>query len=375
MKNKVLPGNRRKLLFPLAIATLIVLSIVIVLANNKKKINKTMEPVDRTKIPVSVTVEKVAYKPLNIDVRYPATTQPYEEAMLYAQTSGLITRLNIALGQQVTKGQVLGQLDTKILQSNLEAAGISYRSAISNRQKLLDDYNRAKDLYENKAGLEVNMLTAKNNYDNAVNNEDNARVQVQLIKKQISNTNIIAPISGTISLHKVKAGEFTSPSSPIAAISNISKVKATVFVSQELSYQLKPNQDAIISSPLFGNEIFKGKIIFINAVADANHNYQVDLLISDNPGTKLKGGTDVQVSFNTLSQKEVLQIPKSALNTDARQPYVYVAENNKASRKNITVGIVRDDAVEVLSGLAAGEQVITSGQINLTNGSYISIKQ
>lgn len=375
MENKFLKGNKKKLLLPLALVVLVIATIAIVLAGNKKKINKAAAPVDRTKIPVAVTVAKALVKPLDVDVQYPAVTQPYEEAMLYAQTGGLIVQLNILLGQQVIKGQVLGRLDTQILQNNLKAAEINLRSASINKAKLLEDYNRAKDLYENKAGLEVEVLTAKNNYENAINTEENARVQIQLTKQQIANSNIIAPVNGIISTHTVKQGEYVNPSTPIATISNITAVKARVFVSQELIYKLKQGQEATVSLVAVGSETYTGQVIFISPVADANHNYQVDLLVKNNAGTNLKGGTDVQVAFNTLSKTNALLIPKTALNFDTEQVYVYVAKNGHAVKKEVTTGVIKNDWVEVISGLSPGESVITAGQINLADGSKISINK
>lgn len=363
----------RKWWLPVSALVLITLSIIIVLAGNKKKIDEAQKPIDRTTVKVAVSVASATISPLDVNLQYPALIQPSDEAMLYSQASGIISSLNISLGKQVKKGQVLGKLDTRILEINLRNAEIAQKAASINQAKLLDDYNRARDLYENKAGLEVNMLTAKNNYENAVNNYDNSLVQIKLIKQQIANANIIAPLSGTVSVHKVKQGEFVNPGTPIAVINDISKIKATLFVDQQMSYKLQTGKEAIISSPLFADKTFTGKIIFISPVADVNHNYQIDLLIPQSSEMPLRGGTDVQVIFNTISQKDALQIPKSAILNDAKKPYVFVAENGKARMKSIRTGQIQGDKAEVLEGLHASEQVITSGQINLRDGSIINI--
>ncbi|OJV12613.1 MAG: hypothetical protein BGO21_02385 [Dyadobacter sp. 50-39] len=367
------PNKVKKWWLPVAVVILIVLSIIIVLAGNKNKIDEAEKPVDRTKLPVSVSIATAHIAAMDINTQYPALIQPLDEALLYAQTSGMIAQLDIALGKQVRKGQVVGRLDTRILEINLKNAQISQRAAAINRDKLADDYNRAIDLYQNKAGLEISMLTAKNNYENAANSYDNTEVQIGLIKQQIANANIVAPLSGTVSMHKVKQGEFVNPGTPIAAIADISKLKTTVFVDQQMSYELKIGETATISAPLFGDQQFTGKIIFISPVADANHNYQVDLLVSQTGKILLRGGTDVQVSFNTISQKEALQIPRAAIMTDTREPYVFVAENGKAITKNIKTGLLQQNMAQVLAGLQPGEQVITSGQINLKNGSIVHI--
>lgn len=363
----------KKLILPLVIVMLVMVAVAYTLFGNKKKIDEANKPVDRTQVPVSVTVAKAQMATLKINTAYPALTQPFDQANVSSQTSGMVSFLNINLGEKVAKGQVMGKLDTRILEVNLKSAMISLKSAEVNRAKLLDDYNRAKDLYENKAGLEVNMLSAKSNYDNGVNSLDDANVQISLIKQQIANATIYSPLSGIVSSKNVKQGEFVNPGTAIATITNINSLKTTVFVDQQIAYQLHIGQTATIASPVFYEKQFEGKIIYISPVADANHNYQIDMLVVNNQGINLKAGTDVQVSFNTITEKSALQIAKSALITDSQQPFVYVVENGKAKGKTVKTGLVQNDKVEVLSGLNAGETVITNGQINLREGSAISI--
>ncbi|MCT3914442.1 efflux RND transporter periplasmic adaptor subunit [Elizabethkingia anophelis] len=355
------------------IVAVIIFSILTVLAFNKKKIDKLSEPVDRSNVPVSVTVSKVSLKSMSVKSRYPGITEPYEEALLYSQSSGLISSLDVSLGKYVRKGQVLGVLDTRILQVNLKSASIAYESAKINLKKLSDDYIRAKDLYENNAGLEVNMIGAKSSYDRALNDVASALAQVNLIKEQILNNNIVAPVSGIISSHKVKEGEFVSPSTPIAGISNIEMVKVSVYVDSELAYRLALHETSKISCSLFPGEEFYGSIIYISPVADSNHNYKVDLLIQNKGSIHLKGGTDVEVLFGKFLKKDAVLMPKAALNMDSEEPYVYLAINGIARRKNVVTGLKMNGEVEVLSGLTVGDRVITSGQINLKDFSKIVI--
>lgn len=365
----------KKWIIPAVILAILVLLMIAVLVSNKRKIDKANTRVDRTQIPVSVNIAEVATGTLNRSVSYPAFIQPSEEAMVYAQASGMISSLPIELGKQVKKGEVIGKMDTRILELNLKNATVNLRSATVNKEKMHQDYLRAKDLFDNQAGLEVNMLTAKNSYDNASNTYDNAVIQVDLIRQQIDNANIVAPIGGIISMHKVKQGEFINPGTPIATISNISTVKTTVYLDQQMSYHITKGMLAEVTTPLFGERTFSGKVIYTSPVADANHNYQVDLQIVNAAGGLLKGGTDVQVTFNMLTLKQTMLIPASAVMTDAKVPYVFVADEGKAKARNIKTGMIQNDRVEILDGLKPGERVIINGQINLKEGSNINIIQ
>lgn len=349
----------KKFIIPGAIILVIIGAITFKLIANKQTLDKARQPVDRSNIPVSVNIAPVERKTLAMKERYPATIEPMEEAKLYAETSGLIAHLSIDLGTVVKQGQGVGWLDTRLLKLNLKDAEIA-------RDKAADDYARAKDLYENNAGLKVDMLNAQTQYDKAQN-------QVSMILEQIDHARIKAPISGVVYSHTIKEGEFVNPGSPIAMISNIFSLKATVYVTQESVYTLTLGQQAAITTPVLAGESFMGHIIYISPVADANHNYQVDLKVQQTEQTRLRGGTDVQVTFTATDEKEVLKIPKAALMTDTEEPYVFTVEDKKAVTKPVKTGMIDGDDVVVLAGLHEGEQVVTTGQINLKEGNIVEI--
>ena len=364
---------KKKTLIPIIITAVVILAIVLVLAKNKKSIDESNITVNRNEFPVSVNVAKVIAGTLDINAQYPALLKPVDEANLTSQSSGIIASLNLELGQHVRKGEIIGKLDTRILEINLKTAEVNLKSAEINRQKLNADYKRAKDLYEHNAGLETTMINAKNSLDNAHVTYDNAVNQINLTKQQIANANIISPLSGTISAKNVKFGEFVNPGTPIAVITNVNSIKTTAFVDQNIIYKLKLGQQGIIASSLFIQKELFGKIIFISPKADANHNYQVDLLVQNTQGIALKAGTDVNLKFTTGLLSKAIQIPKISIIQDRQEPFVYVVENNIAKERTIKIGASKNNYVEVIEGLTEGEIVVTNGQINLREGSIVNI--
>lgn len=349
----------KKYIIPGVVILAITVATAFQLTSNKRKLDKAKEPVDRTKIPVAVKVITASREPLYINAQYPATILPLEDARVFVQSSGIVEWLSIDLGSKVRKNQVIGMLDTDVLELNLKDAQIAF-------EKSLDDYQRVKDLYDHKAASKVDMLNAKYSLDKIEN-------QIRLIEQQIQNAQIKSPINGIVYTHSVKVGEYVNPGTPIAFVSNVFAMKATVYINQETVYQLQEGQQAIITTSLFNNRQFPGTITFISPVADANHNYQVDLRLEQNEGLVLRGGTDGFVSFSTSRKVDALQIPKSALMTDKDEPYVFVIEGGKALIKNVETGMVKEDQVEVLNGLKVGDQVVNTGQINLREGSIVNV--
>jgi RND family efflux transporter MFP subunit len=360
-KNKIIIG----------LITFFVITIFVTLSRNKSEIDKKNRAIDRTKIPVSVTTDKATYDELLTSSSYPATIKAQNEANIYSQINGIISSLNLELGQTVNKGQIIGKIDTKTLAINLQIAQAAYNTSKLNKTKLYNDYKRAEDLFNHKAGTELSMINAKYASDKANNDYENALYQVNYNKQQISNANIVSPLSGVIIAKNSKEGEFVSPSIAIGSITNISTVKATAYVNQNMVYSLSLGQTVNVHASALALNL-SGKIQYISPKADAYHNYQVDVLVSNSGTTKLKPGTDVELKFNTKSTKGIL-IPKSAIVVDRKEPFVFVIEKGIAKGKAIQIGGGDNEKIHVISGLNENDVVVVNGQINLFDGSKVKI--
>jgi RND family efflux transporter MFP subunit len=350
---------KRKTLIPVAILSIVVIAIAVTLGINKKKIDVANRIVDRSTIPVSVTISKVINQPLEVQLTLPALLKPYEEANISVQTPGIIHSLAIEEGTKVMKGEIVGAVNTQLAELSLQTVKL-------NSEKLQEDYQRTKDLYEGNAASKVNSIDTKYAYQNAA-------IQVKQIKQQIANANIVSPISGIITIKNLRTGEYVNPGITIASVVNIYQLKATVYADEANVYHLKTGQKATITTDVLPGKNLTGIITFISPKGDENHNYQVDVLLNNQTKPALKAGTNVNVSFDFSPKGNVLQIPKIALVVDRQRPYVYVVEGNKVVGRSITTGISRGETIQVIDGLHEGDVVVVSGQINLHNGSFITV--
>ncbi|PWK27614.1 RND family efflux transporter MFP subunit [Arcicella aurantiaca] len=325
------------------------------LAKNKKKIEANKVVVDRSIIPVAVATTKAEYQLFDGKVSLPANLELNNEATIAIGIQGKIEKLGIEVGSRVAKGQVVGHLDSKLKLINLKANELTL-------SKLEKDLQRNTELFKGNAGTELSVTNSK--YD-----VENTRIQIEQVKQQITDGNIISPISGIVTSRKLMAGEFASPGTVIATVVDDVHLKAVVFVNEKDVYQLKLGQVASINSDVFPSKNFVGHVRFISPKGDENHNYRVELQLNTN---QLRAGTYVMVGFDLGRKTSVLQIPKLALVEGTKNPYVYVVDGNVAKIQKLTVGREIGENIEVISGLQAGQEVVTSGQINLTDGSKIS---
>lgn len=343
----------------IAVVVLIVAAIGFRLVSNKHKIDAGKKVVDRSNTPVAVGVFTVEQKALAGKFQLPATLDPIHQANISVPVQGKIVSLNIELGSHVSKGQTIGNIDTRVKEFDLKAKELSL-------QKMEKDYQRNKELFQANAGTEVNYTDAEYNYENT-------KVQAEQIRRQIADGSIISPISGVIDTKKLEVGEFTNIGTIIASVVDISQLKAIVYVSERDVYQLKKGQSAVITSDVFPGKAFPGKIAFISPRGDDNHNYRVEVVVSNQTSAQLRAGTYVIVEFSLDRKGSVLQIPKSALVEGLKNPYVYISKDGKAVSRKLIIGRELGENVEVISGLQAGEEVVLSGQINLIDGSKIEV--
>jgi membrane fusion protein (multidrug efflux system) len=338
---------------------LIAVLVAFTLVKNKKAINASNKVVDRSAIPIPVSVIAASDQSVNASFTLPAIVQPEEQADISINATGKLKSLNIDLGTQVTKGEVIGSIDNSVKELNLAST-----------QLLLDkykvDYQKYKELYAGKAATESDYNNAKYNYENT-------QVQLAQIKQQIADGLVVAPVSGTIVKKNFNAGEFVNTGAKIAAVVNVSKLKANVMVSEREVYRLKKGTPVNITCDIYPGQTFKGMIRYISPEGDESHNYLVELSIENSGSTILKAGTFTRSTFDLQDNANVLQIPKTALVEGIDNPYIYVINGNHADTRKLVLGHEIGDNIEVLSGLNIGEQVITEGQINISQGSLIQV--
>ena len=329
------------------------------LASNKEKINAQNKPVINTNIAIPVTVSQVAERTVSQQLVKTGNLIPFREANITATTAGKVARVNFDLGTQVRQGQPLIELDNKLRELSLQATQL-------NIDKLKKDVSRYNTLLAGNATTEIQVNETKYNYENAVN-------QAAQIQKQIQDADVKAPISGQIVQKNIEPGVYVTLGSTLGKVLDVSRLKVNVLVNESDVYQLRKGQIVRVSADVFPGRVITGQVSYIAPQGTDEHNYPIEITISNDSG--LKAGTFVNVDFSQKSNQKALQIPRAALVESVKNPYVYVVNNNVVHQRKITLGRDFGDTLEVLNGLSAGDVVVTTGQLNLTEGKPVQITQ
>ena len=343
------------------IVVIIVGLIVFKLASNKSTLDKQKEPAQDSVVRIPVKVSPVKEQQQEINLVKTGSLAPFKEAKVLSTVGGIIQQLRFNLGNQVSEGQVLAVMDTRLMQLDLQKAE-------TNAAKLRRDLDNYTELLQGGAATQEKVNEIRQNYLDAAN-------QVSQVKKQIADAAIKAPTSGTIANKPLEQGVFANAGAEIATIVNLSQAKVQLNLTETEVYQAKQGQLVKITTDVYPGQVFNGKITFISPQADETHNYRVEIIATNNSRTLLRSGTFVYADFTRKTTQTILVIPREALTESIKDASVYVVQNNVVRQKAIKTGMEVGNMIQVTSGLKAGDVVVTSGQINLKEGTQVSISK
>jgi membrane fusion protein, multidrug efflux system len=282
-----------------------------------------------------------------------------ENVTAYPQSPGSITAIYVKAGQKVSKGQVLVQLDNNVLVQNIAQAETQV-----NLNKVL--FDRQKNLWDQKIGTEVQFLQAQTAFQSSMK-------QVASLRQQADLYRIVSPINGTIDQMDLKLGQIAQPGSTGIRIVNANYLKVKADVPESYSGSVNQGDNVLIVFPDVDDSI-KTKVTFAAKVIDANsRSFGIEIQLPQNK--EYRPNMTAVVKVANYAKNNAIVIPLNSIQKSDEGDYVYVNVNGFAKRKNITEGATSNNLTEVKSGLQAGDEVITEGASELSDGDKIRILQ
>lgn len=338
----------------------VIASIGWVLSNNKKKNEaKTAIVAQGASGDVTVRVDQIEKSAVELDFTANGNFIAAQRITFNAENSGRISRILVDEGSRVSKGQLLAVIETDILAVDLQAAEDAYQNA-------------KRDLERYESSFRTGGVTQQQ-LDQARLNTRNASARLQQAKVRVSDANVRAPFNGIVNKRFIEQGAYVSPGNQLFEIVDVSKLKLAVTVNESQVANLKKGDRVRVKSNVFPDKNFSGKITFIAPQADNSLSFPVEIEIANNQDDLLKAGMYGTAIFEFPDQAPAVTVPRTAFVGSVSSNRVYVLENgNTARERKVIAGRVFGDRVEILEGLKEGETVITSGQINLTDGIKVS---
>lgn len=309
---------------------------------------------------VHVQVQELQPQPFSETLQLSGTIKAYDDLMLSPEEGGVVKAWKFEKGQVVPRGATIVQLDDDVIKPGYDAANAQYKSSELT-------YEKQQKVYSEQAVSEWQLKTTEYG-------RDAAKAQAELMHARWQRTRITSPVSGILDERYADKGEMAPPGVPIARVVNIQSVKVSVNVPERYAGSIKLGTQITLSVLAFPGTKFNGRISYIGAAINAdNRTFPIESIIP-NPGMKLKPEMIAKVKITQSTQKNALLIEEGIVQQVDRDKLVlYVENGGKAQERIVQLGGRQDNLIVIISGVNAGERVITSGYQEIINGQPVVV--
>lgn len=307
---------------------------------------------------------------------FPGSVESKEQANLSTIVMGTVTTVPVNVGDNVEKGDVLVRIkDDQILaqKEQLEANRIQAEANLLNTEK---NYNRIKNLYEEKSATSKELDDISTMYEIAKANLEALDARLNETNEMLQYTVIRAPFNGVVSSKFVSAGDMATPGHPLLTISNPGSIKITANIPETWIGKVAEGDTIQVSVAAADVRNVPATLYSVSEAGDpASRQFAVEAEITDPAATQhLRPGMFAQVSMN-LDERNTLFIPQSAIVQRGQLTGVYtLSDDNKAILRWVRTGQVSGDYVEILTGLAAGEQYVVNTDQPIRQGQLLTVR-
>jgi len=308
---------------------------------------------------VSVIVKVLEPGPLVNEFYTTGSILANERVELRSEVSGRIMGIFFEEGSQVKKGELLLKINDSELQAMLTKADA--------QEKLAE-----QEEFRNRQLLELKAVSQEE-YDVSLNQLKAIRAEKQLLEAQIAKTEIMAPLSGKIGLRYVSPGSYMPSNTMIAILQQVDPIKVEFSVPEKYSLKVRKGMNLTFTVENVDRS-FKGVIYAVESGIDPATRSITVRATCPNPGSLLLPGTYARISIILENIPDALTIPSETLITELEGTKVYVCRNGKAVSVPVVTGLRTSTDVQILSGLSAGDSLITTGLLQISNGTPVIVQ-
>jgi membrane fusion protein (multidrug efflux system) len=281
-----------------------------------------------------------------------------ENVLATNQAPGIVKAILVQTGQKVSKGQVLATLDATTIEHQIEAM-------MPQLTLLKSVYEKQQKLWEQNIGTEVQLMTAKANYEAT-------EKQIAALRSQKDLYRVVSPISGMVDAVNLKIGEAAAPGMNGVRVVSFDKLKAEANLGENYLGKVKQGDPVMLVLPNINDSISATLSYVSQAVDPVSRAFIVQVRLSNN--NKLHPNMACIMRIANYKNPHALVVPVSVIQNTSQGAMLYVADGNTARSVLVTVGRNSNGQVEILSGLNPGDKVITRGFEELDNGQQLLIQ-
>ncbi|MEA2626096.1 MAG: rane fusion protein multidrug efflux system [Candidatus Binatota bacterium] len=321
--------------------------------------------------PMTVRTAKAASKELVFAISATGSAKPERTVTVGAEIAGRIVEVPIEENHPVEKKSLLARLDDTDIGLKIAEARASIRADQVTLAR--DDYERKRRLFDKGVVTRSVFEQSKNGYLVLSSTYDATRARIRQLEEQLAKTRISAPISGIVVEKFATEGELLAPGTPVATIADLRQVLVEAELSDRDIVKIRPGQAVVATTDAYKDRAFEGAVEKISSLANpVSKTFRIEARLA-NADLAIKAGMIVYLRI-VLDKAWATVIPEEALVGDAgRTADVYVVAGGAAKRVAVELGRRADRDVEVLAGVAGGDEVVVEGQDQLVDGRSVRL--
>lgn len=295
--------------------------------------------------------------PLVISARAVGTIRARHAARLAAETGGRITAIGFADGERVDAGAVLFSIDDAVLRAERDRARAEL--ALARRE------------HERVRSLHARGIASDSERDAAAARLELAQATLALAEARLAQATVRAPFAGIAGLAEVSVGDYVTAGTELVTLVDPSELEVDFRLAERSFPALREGLALQLRSDALPGESFGARVTAIDPQVDPrNRSVGVRARIEDGRGL-LRPGMYARVDLVLETVPDAVRIPEQAVMPRGRRNFVYVIEDGKAQLREVMLGMRADGEVQVVSGVAAGELVITAGWQKIGPGAAV----
>ncbi len=306
---------------------------------------------------VAVSVREMQPEEFNSYIEVQASVSGDENVNATPQAPGVVQAVHVRPGQKVGRGQKLATLDAAAIEQQIKA-----QEAQLTLVKQV--YEKQQTLWSQNIGSEIQLLTAKANYESS-------QKQYQALLAQRNMYSIISPIAGTVDNVGVKVGDMASPGMSGIRVVSFDKLKVVTTLGENYIGKVNQGDKVKLIFSETGDSMVTKLDYVARTVDPVSRAFNVEVWMGNNKNVSPNMSCRMQIV--NYSDKDALTVPVSAIQKTADGEIVYVADGGKAKAVTVKTGRNSNGMVEILEGLKTGDKVIVEGYADLDNGKPIEI--
>lgn len=333
------------------------------------------KPVEEKIIPVVRTITVGAKEGIS-SAEYPGEVKGRYESNLAFQVAGKINSRLVNIGDKVSKGQVLMQLDTKDVAQGAIASNAALEAAQANYKLAQDNFNRFNELRKQGAISQMVYDNYKTQLAAAEATLRQAQAQASVSGNQLDYATLKSDANGVVARVLAEVGQVTGAGTPVVTVVQDGEREVQINVPENILKNLKLGDEAKITFWALNKSEAKGFVREISPIADTlTKTFKINITIPDVP-KDVQLGMTAKVSFANTNSSQALTIPASSIYQVNKQPAVWIVnQDNKVELKDVEIANYAGNDVVISSGVKPGDKVVIAGLAKLTKGQAVRLEK